>query len=114
MIQTTHKTPYMRPLIQGYIYIYIYIYVITMKFVLLLVSNSRETSNKYQLFKEEWHYKIILLLILHEIHLTNLSDPIVVGKKVWNEIQHLIDTKGNSKSYLSSNLDQAIGTQWTC
>ena len=80
MIQTTHKTPYMRPLIQGYIYIYIY--VITMKFVLLLVSNSRETSNKYQLFKEEWHYKIILLLILHEIHLTNLSDPIVVEKKV--------------------------------
>ena len=78
MIQTTHKTPYTRPLIQGYIYIY----VITMKFVLLLVSNSRETSNKYQLFKEEWHYKIILLLILHEIHLTNLSDPIVVGKKV--------------------------------
>lgn len=51
-------------------------------FALEVTSKELETSNKYQLFKEEWHYKIILLLILHEVHLANLSDPSVVGKKV--------------------------------
>ena len=87
MIQkTTHKTPctYKDTYIHTHIYIYLSfcLYAICSAFVLEVTSREQENSNKYQLFNSAWHYKIILLLILHELHLTNLFDPKVVGKKV--------------------------------